>query len=56
MNDIYSWQPIKVATVGDEVIAYREDSGCIDVIWVSEDKDHMMYAYSHWMPLPDKPK
>ena len=50
------WQPISEATVGDIVLAYRDDSRSMDVIWVDKDKDHMMYAYSHWMPLPDKPE
>jgi hypothetical protein len=50
------WQPISKATVGDTVLAYRDDSRNMDVIRVSPDKDHMFYAYSHWMPLPDKPE
>jgi hypothetical protein len=50
------WQPISEATVGDQVLAYRDDARRMEVIKVEHCKDHMMYAYSHWMPLPDKPE
>jgi hypothetical protein len=50
------WQLIRDAIVGDTVIAYRDDCRQIRIIEVEACKDHMMYAYSHWMPLPDKPK
>jgi hypothetical protein len=50
------WKPISEATVGDQVLAYRHDARRMEVIKVEHCKDHMMYAYSHWMPLPDKPE
>jgi hypothetical protein len=52
MND---WKPISEATVGDLVIAYRHDSRRMEVIKVEHCKDRMMYAYSHWMALPERP-
>jgi len=50
------WQPIRSATTGTQVIAYRSDSRVIEITWVSVARDHPMYAYTHWMPLPEKPE
>jgi hypothetical protein len=55
LNDMNNWQPIRDAIVGDEVLAYRDDCRRIRIIEVEACKDHMMYAYSHWMPLPERP-
>jgi hypothetical protein len=50
------WKPISEATVGDQVLAYRHDARRMEVIRVEYCKDHVAYAYSHWIPLPDKPE